>query len=40
MRPASAKSDTRDFLMVSLFVSAFLLAGYLALWKPLLYRLS
>ena len=40
MRPATVKTDTRDFLMVSLFVLAFLTAGYLALWKPLLYRLS
>ena len=30
------RSDARDFMLLLLFVSAFMTGGYLALWKPLL----
>jgi hypothetical protein len=43
MNPASTRTgrssryaNTRDFALVGLFVFAFMLAGYLSLWMPLL----
>lgn len=35
----SRRSDLRDFGLLTLLVSAFLTAGYLALWAPVLSRL-
>jgi hypothetical protein len=33
------RSDVRDFAVLAVFISAFMGAGYLALWKPLLAHL-
>ena len=35
-RRHAAHSDVRDFLLLSVFVTAFMTACYLALWKPFL----
>lgn len=38
-RTPSRYADVRDFTFVALFVSAFMTAGYLALWVPVLSHL-
>ena len=40
VRPTSRFADAKDFTLLAVFVFAFMAAGYLALWKPLLARLS
>ena len=39
MERASRYADIRYFVFLTLFVLAFLTAGYLALWMPLIARL-
>jgi hypothetical protein len=38
-RRASLANDAKDFALLVVFVSAFLSASYLALWKPLIAQL-